>query len=280
MNLSQLKQNARMLMAHRYPGGQRQVLTHALIFLLATSWVSLISSLALPSPLDAAIDKLLAATATGSSLAVDAAVSSLPSLFQPLSARLGLFCAVLMLLYTLVVDFGYSDYALKVYRGGKPGPGAFFRRFDLCGKIILLSLVIYLFTYLWSLLFLIPGIVAWYRYRMSRYVLLDHPEMGVLTAWGHSKRMMKGFKAQLFLLDLSFVGWMFLANFLAYLVDALLEQIGVPLTASQLLAQAVFTAVYVYLTPYMELSYVGFYHMICPAELLPTVSDPDGDSAL
>ena len=95
--------------------------------------------------------------------------------------------------------------SMQLYRGSQPTPVTFFRRFDLCGKIILLSLVIYLCTYLWSLLFVIPGVIAWYRYRMSRYVLLDHPDMGVLTAWAHSKRMMQGRKAQLFLLDLLYV---------------------------------------------------------------------------
>ena len=136
-----------------------------------------------------------------------------------MSAKVGLFCSVLLLLYTLVVRYGYSDYAMQLYRGSQPTPVTFFRRFDLCGKIILLSLVIYLCTYLWSLLFVIPGVIAWYRYRMSRYVLLDHPDMGVLTAWAHSKRMMQGRKAQLFLLDLS-------CAFVACLIDLTGRQCG------------------------------------------------------
>lgn len=63
---------------------------------------------------------------------------------------------------------------------------------------------------------------------MSRYVLLDHPDMGVLTAWAHSKRMMQGRKAQLFLLDLSFLVWMAAAYLAANVAAYLLASHGVP----------------------------------------------------
>lgn len=278
MNLTpaQLKFNARQLMDHRYPTGIAPVLTGALIYLLATRWVSLLLSLTTTNPINTILDKLQAAAATGSPAAVNAAVASLPKVFEPMSAKVGLFCSVLLLLYTLVVRYGYSDYAMQLYRGSQPTPVTFFRRFDLCGKIILLSLVIYLCTYLWSLLFVIPGVIAWYRYRMSRYVLLDHPDMGVLTAWAHSKRMMQGRKAQLFLLDLSFLVWMAAAYLAANVAAYLLANIGVPVWLYYVLSEVVFTAFYVYLTPYMELSYVGFYHMVCPPDLLPVSPAPQG----
>ena len=163
MNLTsaQLKFNARQLMDHRYPTGIAPVLTAALIYLLATRWVSLLVSLTTTDPIDTILDKLQAAAATGSPAAVNAAVAGLPKVFEPMSAKVGLFCSVLLLLYTLVVRYGYSDYAMQLYRGSQPTAGTFFQRFDLCGKIILLSLVIYLCTYLWSLLFIIPGLIAW-----------------------------------------------------------------------------------------------------------------------
>lgn len=61
--------------------------------------------------------------------------------------------------------------------------------------------------FLWGLLFVIPGIVASYRYRQALYLLLDHPEMGIMECISESKRMMRGHKAELFILDLSFLGW-------------------------------------------------------------------------
>ncbi len=63
----------------------------------------------------------------------------------------------------------------------------------------------------WSLLFVIPGIVKAYEYSMSMFILAENPDMGISAARRESKRMMKGHKWQLFLLDLSFIGWTILS---------------------------------------------------------------------
>jgi len=78
-------------------------------------------------------------------------------------------------------------------------------------KIIGLNIVSGIFVFLWSLLFVIPGIVASYRYRQALYLLLDHPEMGIMECIRESKRLMRGHKAELFVLDLSFIGWALLS---------------------------------------------------------------------
>ena len=64
-----------------------------------------------------------------------------------------------------------------------------------------------LYVCLWSLLFVIPGIVKSYAYAMTPYILLDNPELGANEAITKSKEMMKGYKWKLFCLDLSFIGW-------------------------------------------------------------------------
>lgn len=64
-----------------------------------------------------------------------------------------------------------------------------------------------LYTFLWSLLFIIPGIVKSYEYRMIPYLLADHPDMTSEQAFAESKRMMTGQKWSAFVLDLSFIGW-------------------------------------------------------------------------
>lgn len=69
------------------------------------------------------------------------------------------------------------------------------------------TLLVSLFTYLWSLLFVIPGIVKGYSYAMTNYILLDRPELGAADAITESRKMMDGHKMELFLLDLSFFGW-------------------------------------------------------------------------
>ena len=64
-----------------------------------------------------------------------------------------------------------------------------------------------LFTVLWTLLFIIPGIVKSYEYQMIPYLLEDNPQMTKEQAFEESKRMMQGQKWKAFVLDLSFIGW-------------------------------------------------------------------------
>ena len=69
-----------------------------------------------------------------------------------------------------------------------------------------------LYTGLWTLLFIIPGIIKSYSYCMSFYILADHPEITVREAMNESKRMTQGHKMDLFILQLSFIGWGILAT--------------------------------------------------------------------
>lgn len=64
-----------------------------------------------------------------------------------------------------------------------------------------------IFIALWSMLFVIPGIIKVYEYRMIPYILAEHPEMSRKEVFAKSKEMMKGNKWNTFVLDLSFIGW-------------------------------------------------------------------------
>ena len=64
-----------------------------------------------------------------------------------------------------------------------------------------------LYTFLWLLLLIIPGIVKMYEYRMIPYILADHPELSSKEVFDKSKEMMRGQKWHAFVLDLSFIGW-------------------------------------------------------------------------
>ena len=70
-----------------------------------------------------------------------------------------------------------------------------------------------LYITLWSLLFLIPGIIKMYEYLMVPYILADNPGMDRKEAFAISKRMMTGEKWNAFILQLSFLGWIFLSMF-------------------------------------------------------------------
>ena len=70
-----------------------------------------------------------------------------------------------------------------------------------------------LFTFFWTLLFIIPGIIKAYEYRMIVYILGENPEMERHTAFALSKELMSGQKWNAFVLDLSFIGWRILGLF-------------------------------------------------------------------
>ncbi len=83
----------------------------------------------------------------------------------------------------------------------------------------ILGLLSTIFIFLWSLLFLIPGIVKSYSYSMAYYIQQDDPSKDWRTALNESRAMMRGYKGKLFLLDLSFIGW--------YILGALCFGIGI-----------------------------------------------------
>ena len=70
-----------------------------------------------------------------------------------------------------------------------------------------------IFTCLWTLLLIVPGIIKAYSYSMTPYILVDNPELSVREAIRKSQQMMVGQKFNLFYLQLSFIGWFFLACF-------------------------------------------------------------------
>lgn len=75
------------------------------------------------------------------------------------------------------------------------------------GNNIVAGILVQLFTFLWALLFIIPGIVKSYSYAMTYMILADNPDMAPTEAIKASQAMMKGNKWRLFCLDLSFIGW-------------------------------------------------------------------------
>ena len=64
-----------------------------------------------------------------------------------------------------------------------------------------------LFIWLWSLLFIVPGIIKAYSYRLVPYIMSEKPDINFRDAQAESARLMKGNKWKSFVLDLSFIGW-------------------------------------------------------------------------
>lgn len=72
-------------------------------------------------------------------------------------------------------------------------------------------LLVYVYTALWTLLFIVPGIVKGLAYSLTPFIVKDNPELSPNAAINLSMKMMKGHKFDLFYLYLSFIGWIFLA---------------------------------------------------------------------
>lgn len=96
---------------------------------------------------------------------------------------------------------------------GKIGFSEFLKGLSLWIKGALAMLWFVLWTFLWSLLFLIPGIVKGFSYSQMFFILAETPDIGVTKAMRLSRAMTKGFKGDLFIMCLSFLGWEILSIF-------------------------------------------------------------------
>ncbi len=96
---------------------------------------------------------------------------------------------------------------LNLTYGKKPEIGD---AFSGCRSVVAAWALLFLtalYTFLWSLLFYIPGIIKAISYSMAPYILMDNPGITVGEAIDESKRITKGHKWELFVLGLSFIGW-------------------------------------------------------------------------
>jgi uncharacterized membrane protein len=100
----------------------------------------------------------------------------------------------------------------NLIRGEKPSVSQLFSGFGNFGKTIVLDLLNTIFTMLWSLLLVVPGIIKHYAYSMSFYILRDNPDMSQAEARKASIKMMQGNKWKLFCLHFSFIGWILLSS--------------------------------------------------------------------
>lgn len=132
-------------------------------------------------------------------------------------------------------------FSLSVYRvylslaaGSKPAVEQAFCGFDDFWSAFKVSFLVGLFTFLWSLLFIVPGIIKSISYSMSMYILAENKGMNALDCINASKQMTNGHKANLFVLGLSFIGWI-------------------------LLGSITFGLAYIWVGPYMQATYTNAY---------------------
>ena len=111
-----------------------------------------------------------------------------------------------------VLEIGYADFLLKQHDGRETEFKDLFSKFDWFGTGFAQHFLRGLYTTLWSLLFIIPGIVKVYSYAMTPFILAENPNLTASRAIELSEQLMDGHKADLFILELSFIGWSILAG--------------------------------------------------------------------
>jgi uncharacterized membrane protein len=144
-------------------------------------------------------------SAVVSFLTLTAVVMGMGSMF--FSGPIALFCTLAGIFITPIMLYGLFVVFLRNIRGEQMSIKGLFVGFLRYGNVLSTMLLMHLYIILWSLAGIIPGIIKAYSYALTPYILHDHPEMGGNEAIRKSAEMMKGYKRQLFLMDLSFAGW-------------------------------------------------------------------------
>ena len=126
---------------------------------------------------------------------------------------------------------------LKMTKNEEVSVGDMFSKFNQTGRALWLFVLKNIYITLWSMLFVIPGIIKTYSYYMAEFILAENPELTANQAITKSKEMMKGHKFELFVLQLSFFWWF-------------------------LLGGITFGLAYIYIVPYMGATFTNFYNSI------------------
>ena len=168
-------------------------------------------------------------------------VEQFRAILHPLSgflasiAGLVLVYALAMFVVGSAVELGYNRFNLALFESSAtPKIETLFSRFSYFGNAVSLRLLMFVKTLLWTLLFVIPGIIAAYRYSMAPYIMAENPDMSASSAIEESKYLMTNNKWRLFCLQLSFIGW--------YILAGLTAGIGG-----------------IFLAPYVKAAYTAFY---------------------
>lgn len=135
---------------------------------------------------------------------------------------IAIILAVAQFIIGSVVSIGYAKYHMDLMDGEEGKINTLFDYFPQWKTMVVAGFLQMLYILLWGLLFIIPGVVAAYRYAMTPYILAENPEMRAGEAIDRSKELMDGNKWRLFCLGFSFIGWSILANLVPVIGNLLL----------------------------------------------------------
>ena len=115
--------------------------------------------------------------------------------------------AVIYFVLGSVIQVGYARFNLALVDRSDPSFDSLFAYFSCWKTTAMARLLQILYVLLWTLLLIIPGIMAGYSYAMTEYILAEHTELTASEAIDRSKQMMSGNRWRLFCMQISFIGW-------------------------------------------------------------------------
>lgn len=157
--------------------------------------------------------------------------------------------------------FGITLYFMNMFRKKETDHAQLFSGFEYFVKTFCLMLVMGIFIFLWTLLFIVPGIIATIRYSQAFLILVDDQTKGIMQCIDESKRRMAGNKLKYFCLQLSFIGWLILATLPATIISSIFGLI----TGNYFIMQIgafIGGAGLFFVYAYMYTSMVGFYEIL------------------
>jgi len=143
--------------------------------------------------------------------------------------------SIISLLISGAMSIGLASLALSISRDRETDLSEIFIGFQKFGTGLGAFLLIMIFIFLWSLLFIIPGIIAALSYSMTFFIIAETDSIGSMEALNISKEIMRGNKWKLFCLYFRFVGWL-------------------------LLCTLTFGIGFIFLSPYIYVSHAQFYN--------------------
>ena len=180
----------------------------------------------------------------GTNGGVDSEVGAFILASLPIIIIASLFAAVIYFVLGSFIGVGYAKFNLNLVDKKNAAFETLFEYFSHWKTTTIARLLRALYVFLWSLLFIIPGIVAGFSYAMTDYILAEDPELTADEAISQSKSMMMGNKWRFFCLQFSFIGW-------------------------DILATLAFGIGHLWLTPYKQAAYAAFYREVSGTVFFP-----------
>lgn len=181
--------------------------------------------------------------------------------------------SIYLILVSGALELGITLFFLATFRKHDAQASDVFLGFEKFGKALGLSLFQSLFIFLWTMLFIVPGIIATIRYSQAFFILADDPTKGIRQCMDESKAMMKGNKSKYFCLCISFIGWMFLCA----LPSGIIESIGTTMSTNGFVIGLFSMIGGLCLAPvvaYMYSTFAGFYEILAGHLIKETVPVP------